>query len=161
QPFDPWYCHAIRGDPFRNLSADCVSQEKCLIQVLRQKTMCDVAVSNIPVCFFEVRRCVPVVRPFNRDDTIAPMLILVLALIGAEPENRPFTSPASADPEYGHGLSAEQARAGWISLFDGRSLTGWKRGEIERGSLGGGQTTTSFGSCELQGEAEAAGEIAV
>jgi len=89
------------------------------------------------------------------------MWILVLALIGSEPEKRPFTSPASADPEFGHGLSAEHARAGWIALFDGRSLTGWEAGEIDRGLLGGGQTTTSFASCDLQGVADRAGEISV
>jgi hypothetical protein len=89
------------------------------------------------------------------------MWILVLALIAAEPEKKPFTSPASPAPEYGHGLSAEEARAGWIALYDGRSFMSWSDAEIERKMIGGGKTTTRFGSCELKGVATSAGEITV
>lgn len=49
---------------------------------------------------------------------------LILLALAAEP--RPaFTSPHDPTPEYGHGLTAEQAAAGWISLFDGKSTFGW------------------------------------
>lgn len=89
------------------------------------------------------------------------MWILIAALIAVEPEKKPFTTPASAVPEYGYGLSAEAAQAGWIALYDGRSLTGWTGAEVKGRSLAGGHTTSSFGSCELRGEAELAGEIAV
>lgn len=89
------------------------------------------------------------------------MWFLLVALMAAQPEKKPFTSPASAAPEYGHGLSADEARAGWMALFDGRTLSGWSGGKVEGRSLAGGQTTSPFGNCELKGEAERAGEIAV
>lgn len=89
------------------------------------------------------------------------MWTLILALIAADPEKRPFTSPASAAPEYGHGLSAEEARAGWIALYDGRTAFGWTDATVENQTLSGGQTTSIFGNCELKGEAATGGQMTV
>src|SRR5262245_15237950 len=86
---------------------------------------------------------------------------LLIPLILSQAEKRPFTSPTSPTPEYGHGLSAEEARAGWIALFDGETATGWSGAEVERGRLAGGKTTSAFGNCDVRGETERAGEIAV
>lgn len=89
------------------------------------------------------------------------MWTLILALIAADPEKRPFTSPASATPEYGQGLSAEEARAGWIALYDGRTEFGWTDSTVENQALSGGQTTSIFGNCELKGEAATGGQMTV
>src|SRR5262245_13835707 len=85
----------------------------------------------------------------------------LLALMLAQTETRPFTSPASANPEYGHGVSPEEARAGWIAVYDGRTSSGWSGAEIERRMIGAGITTSWFGSCDLKGAATSAGEITV
>ncbi|MBI3463486.1 MAG: hypothetical protein HY000_10575 [Planctomycetes bacterium] len=45
-----------------------------------------------------------------------------------------FTSPKTAAPEYGHGLTAEEADSGWISLFDGQTTFGWKDARVDNGS---------------------------
>lgn len=82
-------------------------------------------------------------------------LILFAAPLLAEP----FTSPAAAKPEYGHGLSAKEAQVGWIALFDGQSTYGWTDAAAESGVLSGGKSTSDFGSAQLQGEAVAEGEI--
>lgn len=82
-------------------------------------------------------------------------LILFAAPLLAEP----FTSPAAANPEYGHGLSAKAAQAGWIALYDGHTTYGWSDAASESGVLSGGKSTTDFGSAQLQGEAVAEGEI--
>jgi hypothetical protein len=83
------------------------------------------------------------------------MLSLLLALLAADP----FTSPKPPTAEYGHGLTAEQAHEGWISLFDGETSFGWREGKVESGSLSADRTTSKFGSCELKGEVAAAGEL--
>jgi enamine deaminase RidA (YjgF/YER057c/UK114 family) len=36
-------------------------------------------------------------------------------------------------PEHGHGLTAEEAAAGWISLFDGKTTFGWTWASAESG----------------------------
>ena len=64
-------------------------------------------------------------------------------------------TPASG-PEHGHGLTADEAAAGWISLFDGATTFGWKDAKVENGTLSGGETTARFGNCELRGEFAAA-----
>ena len=87
------------------------------------------------------------------------MLTLLLALLAADPESKPFTSPKSPAAEYGHGLTAEQARDGWIALFDGETNFGWREGKVESGSLGADRTTGKFGSCEVQGEVTTAGTL--
>ncbi|MBI3862760.1 MAG: DUF1080 domain-containing protein [Planctomycetia bacterium] len=89
------------------------------------------------------------------------MWTLLLAILVAQPEKRPFTSPESAQPEYGYGLSADDARAGWIALFDGQTTFGWEAASVDAKILASGTTTCVFGSCELKGEAAAAGEITV
>ena len=79
---------------------------------------------------------------------------------GAEPK-RPWTSPSSPEAEFGHGLTENQARNGWISLFDGKSDFGWLGSKIENGKLEGGMTTTHFGSCQLSGHAVRGGKLMV
>lgn len=80
-----------------------------------------------------------------------PILPLLLAFLAADPKPS-FTSPKPSPPEYGHGLAAEDARGGWISLFDGRTVFGWDGAKVEKGVLSGGETTSSFGDCELRGD---------
>lgn len=89
------------------------------------------------------------------------MWTLYVALLVCQPATRPFTTPASDTPEYGHGLSATEARDGWIALFDGQSTFGWNDSAVDGQALSGGQTTTIFGSCDLKGEAVAAGQISL
>lgn len=64
-------------------------------------------------------------------------------------------------PEYGHGLSAEDAAAGWISLFDGRTTFGWSGAKIEASCLAGGATSALFGNCELRANFARGGTIHV
>src|SRR5687768_7608138 len=87
------------------------------------------------------------------------MLIVLLALFAAEP--LPFTSPASPQPEYGHELTADEALAGWIALFDGETTFGWSDAAVENGSLTRGHTASPFGSCEIKGKAETAGQMTI
>lgn len=85
----------------------------------------------------------------------------ILLLIAAGSQNEPFTSPKSPVPEYGHGLSKEEAHAGWLSLFDGQSPYGWTDASMKSQTLCDGKTTSIFGSCELKGEAGSTGMISV
>jgi hypothetical protein len=55
----------------------------------------------------------------------------------------------------------EEARAGWISLFDGRTPFGWTGSNIVEGRLVGGMTTTELGDCAIKGELEHGGTITV
>jgi hypothetical protein len=87
------------------------------------------------------------------------MLALLLVLLAAEPQTRPFTSPRSPAAEFGHGLTDEQAHEGWLALFDGQTAFGWRDGKVEAGSLTAGHTSTSFANCEVVGEATAAGAL--
>lgn len=89
-----------------------------------------------------------------------PVAFICLVLLAAEPK-QPFTSPASPAAEYGHGLTAKQALAGWISLFDGKTTYGWTDAKCHSGALSGGRTTSSFVNFEIQGEAQTAGELLV
>lgn len=89
------------------------------------------------------------------------MWTLCLLLLAADPENRPFTTPKSDKPEYGYGLTAEQAHDGWITLFDGQTTFGWNGAKIAGASISNGRTTGAFGSCELKGEVANAGELRV
>jgi hypothetical protein len=86
---------------------------------------------------------------------------LVLLILATAQETSPFTSPASDAPEYGHRLSAEEAGAGWLALFDGASTFGWTNGVAEHGILTEGSTTTSFGPAHLKGAAARAGIMRV
>jgi hypothetical protein len=62
-------------------------------------------------------------------------------------------------PEYGHGLDAKDAAAGWISLFDGKTTFGWSGAKVENAVLVGGMTTTAFGPSELRAEIKEAGTL--
>lgn len=87
------------------------------------------------------------------------MLLLLVTVMAADPP-RPFTT-ADSPPEYGYGLTAEEARDGWISLFDGQTTFGWKNAGMEHGLLTAGETTAQFGAVELKGEAITSGELFV
>jgi hypothetical protein len=63
--------------------------------------------------------------------------------------------------EHGFDLTAEQAAAGWISLFDGKTPFGWRGAEVEGGNLIGGITTTVFGDFDLRAEVARAGALKV
>lgn len=89
------------------------------------------------------------------------MMIQLLVAIMAQTAPQPFTSPASAVPEYGHGITAAMAKEGWIALFDGQTNYGWVEATVNEKVLSGGRTTGDFGPCELRGEAANAGEITV
>ena len=85
-------------------------------------------------------------------------LTLLVILLSAEGD-RPWTSPKSAAPEYGHGLEADEALAGWISLFDGETTFGWTGARLADGLLENGQSTNVFPACELRVNAVAGGQI--
>src|SRR5262245_52684712 len=84
---------------------------------------------------------------------------LVLACCSADPA--PFTTAASPQPEYGHGLTADEARDGWIALFDGETTFGWHDAAVADKTLTRGQTTSPFHSCEFKGEAASAGKLTI
>src|SRR5205823_8970455 len=73
----------------------------------------------------------------------------------------PATEAAEGAPEYGRGLKPEEAEAGWISLFDGKTGFGWLGAHVDDDRLGGGQTTTEFGPCAVRGMIERGGTITV
>jgi hypothetical protein len=87
------------------------------------------------------------------------MYALLFILIAAQTPGQAFTSPASPAPEYGHGLSAADARAGWIALFDGATTYGWTDASVDSAVLTKGMTTSLFGPCQVKGEATSGGEI--
>jgi Domain of Unknown Function (DUF1080) len=72
------------------------------------------------------------------------LLVLVLASAGAVPAERP--------PEFGYGLNADDARAGWISLFDGQTSFGWTNATVRDGVLAGGTSTGPFGECDVHAD---------
>jgi len=63
------------------------------------------------------------------------------------------------EPEYGHGLTRDEAHSGWISLFDGATTFGWDGASVGRGELSGGATTTAFAAYELRADVSAGGEM--
>jgi hypothetical protein len=85
---------------------------------------------------------------------------LLVALLAAEPA-RPFTSPKSTAAEYGHGLSIDSARDGWISLFDGRTTFGWNDAEAADKQIRGGTTTSDFSDLEIEADVVSAGKLVV
>lgn len=89
------------------------------------------------------------------------MWSLILLIVSAPPESKAFTSPATEAAEYGHSLTKEQALEGWIALFDGATTFGWQGAEVRDGAIVGGTATSSFGACQLQGEATSTGEIRI
>lgn len=84
---------------------------------------------------------------------------ILLSLLADAP--RPFTSPASARPEFGHGLTPGDAAAGWVSMYDGKTSFGWANGSVSGGSLTAGMTNTVLGDYEVRVEAGAPGRIFV
>jgi hypothetical protein len=75
---------------------------------------------------------------------ISLLLLTSVALAGAESR---FVAPSDPTPEYGHGLTPADMRAGWISLYDGQTSFGWKDAVVREGALTGGRTTSRFGNC--------------
>ncbi len=63
--------------------------------------------------------------------------------------------------EFGHGLTATDSSAGWISLFDGATTFGWEGARVENGHLRGGLTTAAFDAYELRAEVERGGSIRI
>ncbi|MCH7725455.1 MAG: DUF1080 domain-containing protein [Planctomycetes bacterium] len=102
-------------------------------------------------------------RPRDRLIVVLSTLFVnfVATTHAAEEPKRPWTSPSSPEAEFGHGLTENQARNGWISLFDGKSDFGWLGSKIENGKLEGGKTTTHFGSWQLSGHAVRGGKLMV
>lgn len=71
-----------------------------------------------------------------------------------------YADPAALGPqEYGHGLTAEQGKAGWISLHDSKTTFGWEGARVARGVLVGGRTTGAFGAVTIQGRASIGGTL--
>jgi hypothetical protein len=64
-------------------------------------------------------------------------------------------------PEYGHGLTEQDALAGWISLFDGKTTYGWNDAQVQDGRLTKGTTTVTVGACELKADVDAPGALVV
>jgi WD40 repeat protein len=73
----------------------------------------------------------------------------------------PTLKVPESPPEVGHGLTAQEAAEGWISLFDGESTFGWKDGVVEEGMLGEGETTSVFGNCALKADFAAGGTLTI
>ena len=71
----------------------------------------------------------------------------------------PSTLRSEGKPEIGHGLSAEDAADGWISLFDGKTAFGWAGAKVENGVLTGGATDVRFGNCALRAVFERGGTL--
>jgi enamine deaminase RidA (YjgF/YER057c/UK114 family) len=84
-------------------------------------------------------------------------LTMDMIAVPAITDERPEYGP----PQFGHGLSAEDAAAGWISLFDGQTTFGWRDARVENGALLGGVTTSDFGNGELHAQFERGGTIAI
>jgi hypothetical protein len=89
------------------------------------------------------------------------ILLLVLggfaAAAGAAARND--APPEQPPAEQGHGLTPEEVRAGWISVFDGHSAFGWEGAAARDGTLTGGATTTPFSRFELRADIVVPGEI--
>lgn len=87
---------------------------------------------------------------------MAVSLPLILGLLAGAPQ-QPFTSPQSEKPEYGHGLTAQEAVAGGISLFDGQTTFGWKNAKVQNGQLLSGETTAQFQQYEIKAKITSGG----
>jgi hypothetical protein len=87
-------------------------------------------------------------------------LLLFPLLVGAAPAPEPtYVSPKPPHPEIGHGLTADDARDGWVSVFDGATTFGWTGAAVRDGVLTGGTSTTRFGPCDLRADVLTGGEI--
>jgi len=89
--------------------------------------------------------------------------VFFFALAGQAAESkRPWTSPEDPQPEYGRGLTASDARNGWLSLFDGNTTFGWIDGEVTNGQfVGPAKTSCRFIASELRGEVARGGIIQI
>lgn len=63
--------------------------------------------------------------------------------------------------EFGHGLSAKEAAAGWVSLFDGQTTYGWSGASVSDGLLSGGRTTSKFQAFEVRAKSKTAGLLRI
>lgn len=82
-----------------------------------------------------------------------PLLVLLLASAAAAPERSPqYRSPADSSPGYGFGLTADEARDGWISLFDGETCFGWTDATVRDGALTSGRSTGPLGEYQPHSE---------
>lgn len=86
--------------------------------------------------------------------------VFALAMLGADPAAK-FTTPNPSPAEFGHGLSADDAKNGWISLFDGKTTFGWTGAVVNGGAIAGGATTTAFGPIEFRAEFLTDGKLTV
>ena len=73
----------------------------------------------------------------------------------------PSSIKQEGKPEAGHGLSAEQVREGWISVFDGKTTFGWEGSKLEKDTLVGGQSTTTFANARFEAEFARGGTIKI
>ena len=87
---------------------------------------------------------------------------VALCVMSARADEAPLASP-KGEPEYGHGLTADDAGAGWVSLFDGHTAFGWNdKAVVKDGNLSGGTTTTTrFGAYELRADVVVGGSFTV
>ena len=84
------------------------------------------------------------------------LLVAILAILAQGPV---ANATDAADPP--SEISVDDARAGWISLFDRESMFGWAGASVQDGALRGGATTTPFGPIEIRAEVVNAGELSV
>lgn len=54
------------------------------------------------------------------------------------------TQPSDPQPTFGHKLDREDARLGYVALFDGTTTFGWNGANVADGVLSGGRTTTAW-----------------
>lgn len=87
--------------------------------------------------------------------------LLLPVLLFAAAKEPPAGPPRESPPEYGHGLTREQAAAGWLALYDGSTDFGWTGATVKDGVLTGGVTTTHFGPCEVRMEVAHGGTVQV
>lgn len=76
----------------------------------------------------------------------------------------PAVGPALSEygpAEFGHGLTAEEAAAGWISLFDGRTTYGWTGASVSDGLLSGGRTNSRFQAFEIRAKSKTEGLLRI
>jgi enamine deaminase RidA (YjgF/YER057c/UK114 family) len=63
--------------------------------------------------------------------------------------------------EFGHGLTKEDAAAGWISLFDGTTAHGWTGAVVKVGLLSGGRTNSNFQVFEVRAKSKTRGLLRI
>jgi hypothetical protein len=86
------------------------------------------------------------------------VLGLMLTMVGWA-WSAPDAALPEGKPEHGHGLSAGEAAAGWISLFDGCTDFGWEGARVEGGVLRGGKTAVRLGPCAVRADLVRGGTI--